>query len=150
AVARALRVREVPGCSLTETLQEWLAARQLLLVLDNCEHLIDACARLAHTLLSGCPHLRTLATSRQALGLTGEIPWPVPPLLDAEAIRLFVDRAAAARPGFALDDSSAAATVQVCRQLDGIPLAIELAAARLSALSIEQIAARLDDRFRLL
>src|SRR5213076_1074606 len=80
AAARALRVPEAPGHPLTETLQEALGDRQLLLVLDNCEHLIDACARLADGLLSGCPHLRILATSRQALGLTGESAWPVPPL----------------------------------------------------------------------
>src|SRR5439155_12323469 len=80
AVAHALRVREVPGCPLAETLQEWLAPRQLLLVLDNCEHLIDACAGLVDRLLSNCPHLRLLATSRQPLGLTGEVTWPVPPL----------------------------------------------------------------------
>jgi predicted ATPase len=184
AVARALRVGESPGCPLTDTLKEALVARQLLLVLDNCEHLIDECARLADALLSCCPHLSILATSRQALGLTGEITWPVSPLslpprvdgqwlvvdgstksaptgpstlnhppstvLQYEAIHLFVARAAAATAGFALDASTAAAAVQVCQRLDGIPLAIELAASRLCVLSIEEIATRLDDRFRLL
>jgi predicted ATPase/DNA-binding SARP family transcriptional activator len=167
AVARALRVPEAPDSPLAETLQEALSARQFLLVLDNCEHVIDACARLADALLSCCPHLRILATSRQALGLTGEVSWPVAPLslppahgvgsesspdtlLQYEAIHLLVERAAAAVSGFALDESSAAAAVQVCRRLDGIPLAIELAAARLKVLPVEQIAARLDDRFRLL
>jgi predicted ATPase/DNA-binding SARP family transcriptional activator len=167
AVARVLRVPEASGCPLTETLQEALSTRQLLLVLDNCEHLIDACARLADALLSGCPHLRILATSRQALGLTGEVSWPVAPLslppaqgvgsesapdtlLQYEAVHLLVERAAAAASGFVLDENNAAATVQVCRRLDGIPLAIELAAARLKVLPVEQIAARLDDRFRLL
>jgi predicted ATPase/DNA-binding SARP family transcriptional activator len=167
-VAHALRVPEAPGCPLMETLQDALGVRQLLLVLDNCEHLIDACARLADTLLSRCPHLRILATSRQALRLTGETVWPVSPLslpepgareterrtpealMEFEAIHLFVERAAAASSGFALGESNASATAEVCRRLDGIPLAIELAAARLRALPIEQIAARLDDRFRLL
>jgi predicted ATPase/DNA-binding SARP family transcriptional activator len=181
-VGRALRVPETPGRPLTETLREALGARQLLLVLDNCEHLIDACACLADALLAACPHLRMLATSRQPLGLTGETAWPVPPLslpapesvghaphpasrrstgrdpeqwpldalLEAEAVRLFVDRARHAAPGFMLTPSSAPAALQICRRLDGIPLAIELAAARLKVLSIEQIAARLDDRFRLL
>jgi predicted ATPase len=153
---------------LTDTLQEALGTRQLLLVLDNCEHLIDACARLADALLSYCPHLQILATSRQSLGLPGEISWAVPPLslpvpaaaetpyqtpealMEFEAIHLLVERAAAAPAAFALSGNNAAATVQVCRRLDGIPLAIELAAARLKALSIEQMAARLDDRFRLL
>jgi non-specific serine/threonine protein kinase len=168
AVARVLQVHETPGVPLTETLQEALGTRQLLLVLDNCEHLIDACARLADALLSACPHLRILATSRQPLGLTGETVWPVSPLslpesaapetgrwssqalLKFAAIQLFVERAAAACPGFALRDNNAAAIVQVCRRLEGIPLAIELAVARSRALPIEQIAARLDDRFRLL
>jgi predicted ATPase/DNA-binding SARP family transcriptional activator len=179
AVARALRVPEAPGSPLTETLLEALGARQLLLVLDNCEHLIGACARLADTLLSGCPQLRILATSRQSLGLTGEIAWPVSALsipqegvarrvsaigsdsaadtlpatpdifMQYEAIHLFVERAAAAS-GFALGERNALTTAQICRRLDGIPLAIELAAARLKVLSVEEIAARLDDRFRLL
>src|SRR5439155_21379396 len=130
--------------------------------------LIAACSRLADALRSGCPYLRIMATSRQALGLTGEVSWPVAPLslpeptardsrpqtsealLEFEAIHLFAERAAAASPGFALGKRNATATVQVCRALDGIPLAIELAAARLRALSIEQIAARLNDRFQLL
>jgi predicted ATPase len=155
----------------TVALQEFLALRQFLLVLDNCEHLVAACATLAEALLSAAPRLRILATSRQPLGLTGETTWPVPPLslpdadaeemgrpnartpeclLQSEAVRLFVERATAVTPAFALTERNVAAVAQLCRRLDGIPLAIELAAARLRALTVEQIAARLDDRFRLL
>jgi predicted ATPase len=133
-------------------------------VLDNCEHLVLACADLANAILRACPGVRILATSREALGITGELAWRVPSLTVApvqaglspdelsgyEAVRLFVDRAAAVEPSFQLRAGNASAITQVCRRLDGIPLAIELAARRVTALSVEQIAERLDERFRLL
>ncbi|MEU1727749.1 BTAD domain-containing putative transcriptional regulator [Nonomuraea sp. NPDC005692] len=137
-----------------------LAERDLLLVLDNCEHLVGAVAELADALLASCPGLRVLTTSREALGITGESILPVSPLrlpppepddpLEYAAVRLFADRAAAVRPGFAVDADHAADVVRICRALDGLPLAIELAAARLRTLSVADVAARLDDRFRLL
>jgi len=139
-----------------------LSGAELLLVLDNCEHLVEAAARLAEELLSRCPGLRVLATSREPLGILGEALCDVPPLrlpapeasvLDAlacPAVQLLRDRAAAVRPGFAVDARTVGAVVEICRRLDGLPLAIELAAARLRSLSAEQVAARLDDRFRLL
>ncbi|MFG1687940.1 ATP-binding protein [Nonomuraea sp. NPDC049269] len=137
-----------------------LADRELLLVLDNCEHLIAATAELADVLLAACQGLRVLATGREALGITGEAILPVAPLrlpppeavypLNYPAVRLFADRAAAVHPGFAVDKGNAAQVVRICRSLDGLPLAIELAAARLRTLSVSDVAARLDDRFRLL
>ncbi|MFF4190569.1 BTAD domain-containing putative transcriptional regulator [Nonomuraea sp. NPDC001831] len=137
-----------------------LAERDLLLVLDNCEHLVAAVAELADALLASCPGLRVLTTSREALGITGESILPVSPLrlpppepddpLAYAAVRLFADRAAAVRPGFAVDAGNTADVVRICRALDGLPLAIELAAARLRTLSVADVAARLDDRFRLL
>ncbi len=159
-----LGIREQPGRSPTEALSYYLRSRKVLLVLDNCEHLIDACATLAETLLRSCPKLGVLATSREALGIAGEVTWPVPSLslpdlrrLTAvenlgryESARLFVERAAAVEPTFALTERNAPAVAQVCYRLDGIPLAIELAAARAKVLSVEQIAARLDDCLRLL
>jgi predicted ATPase/DNA-binding SARP family transcriptional activator len=200
AVAAALAVRERAGGSVSEALEELLRVKALLLVLDNCEHLLDAAARLAERLLEGCPALRLLATSRQSLGLTGEVVWRVPPLslpvlvdgqwsgtreaggvdgpatsatywsrsgpltppasrvpdyqlstlLHSEAIRLFVERGMAADRTFTFTEQNAPAVAEICRRLDGLPLAIELAAAWLKTLSVEQIAARLDDRFRLL
>ncbi len=164
AVAAALGVCEEPQRPLTATLVDALRARTLLLVLDNCEHLLDSCAQLATTLLSACPRLRILATSREALGVAGETSWLVPSLslpdpqhvltrmelVEAEAVGLFVERAAAALPTFRLTPENASDVVQVCRRLDGIPLAIELAAARVKVLSMAQLAARLDDCFRLL
>jgi predicted ATPase/DNA-binding CsgD family transcriptional regulator len=159
AVASVLGMREQVERSLTATLADALRSRQLLLVLDNCEHLLDACAMLADSLLRACPDLQMLATSRQALGIDGEIAYRVPSLslsapasTDAptEAVRLFVERAQAAVPGFTLTDRNASAVGQICVRLDGIPLAIELAAARIAVLSPEQIAARLGDRFWLL
>ncbi|MEU8568801.1 BTAD domain-containing putative transcriptional regulator [Streptomyces pathocidini] len=142
------RVGEVP----TERLVEHCAHRRLLLVLDNCEHVIGAAAGLAETLLARCPGVTVLATSREPLGVPGEAVRPVEPLAPAPAHRLFAERAAAVRPGF---DPSAvpgteAAVAEICRRLDGLPLAIELAAARLRLLTPRQIAERLDDRFRLL
>jgi non-specific serine/threonine protein kinase len=133
----------------------------LLLILDNCEHLAAECAALAHRWLAECSHLTVLATSREALGLRGEALYPVAPLTlpnaqdpvggeEAEAVRLFVERAALVLPTFTLTDRNRLAVIQVCRRLDGIPLAIELAAARVKVMPVEQIAARLDDRFSLL
>ncbi len=143
-------------------LLESLPGKELLLVLDNCEHLIEACAQLAGQLLAACPDLRILATSREPLGITGESLIAVPPLgqpvpgadpaqaLQYPAVRLFADRAAAVRPDFAVDQASVASVVEIVRRLDGLPLAIELAAARLRSLPVHEIAARLSDRFRLL
>ena len=138
-----------------------VGSRQLLLLLDNCEHLVQACAEFVHVLLEHCPALRILATSREVLGVPGEVVWPVPPLslpkptrpqqfADSEAVRLFVERARAANPRFAVTDQSLTALVEVCRALDGLPLAIELAAARARLLSMEQMASRLMDRLQLL
>ena len=164
-VAAALNVPEQPGRKMTATLVDNLRSKTLLLVLDNCEHLLPACADLAVALLRACPQVRILATSREGLGVPGEILWRVPSLslpedvdhlrprdglLLYEAVRLFVDRAMAVAPGFAITQENALAVAQVCRRLDGIPLAIELAAARAKVLAVEQIAARLDDRLRLL
>jgi len=162
-VAATFGVREEPDRPLTATLAEVLRGRRLLLILDTCEHLVDGSAELVHQLLAGCPFLRVIATSREPLRVRGETVWRVPPLavpagadplsLDDpryEAIRLFADRAAAARAGFELGTDNAGAVARLCRTLDGMPLAIELAAARVRALSVEQIASRLDDRFRLL
>jgi predicted ATPase len=145
-------------------LREALRARELLMVLDNCEHLLDACAGLAEALLHACPCLRILATSREPLGLAGETRWRVPSLslpppdqaaspeavAQCEAVQLFVERARAVQPPFALSAANAAAVAEVCARLDGIPLALELAAARLSGLGLAELAARLDQRFRLL
>jgi predicted ATPase len=164
AVASSLGVREQPGRSPTETLSDYLGSKKVLLVLDNCEHLIQACAELSEALLRSCPELWVLATSREALSLTGEVAWPVPSLslpelrrlLDIESLpqyesaRLFVERTAAVKPTFALTEQNAPAVAQVCYRLDGIPLAIELAAARTKVLSVEEISERLDDSFRLL
>lgn len=157
AVASALNVRELPGRPLTGRLIEHLKLKNSLLVLDNCEHLPGACAAMAVSLLRACPHLTLLATSRESLGITGEVSWPVAPLTIPdpdnpvradelrryEAVRLFVERAKAVRPGFALADDNGQALAQVCCELDGIPLAIELAAVRVQALSISEIASRL-------
>jgi predicted ATPase/class 3 adenylate cyclase len=163
-VAFALGVREEPGRPFTQTLADYLRNKKLLLLLDNCEHLVDACARLADTLLRSCPDLQILATSREALGVPGErtyrlpslgLPDParLPPmdvLAQFESVRLFRERAQLHQPAFAVTAANAPALAQVCHRLDGIPLAIELAAARVRSLPVEQIAARLDDRFRLL
>jgi predicted ATPase/DNA-binding SARP family transcriptional activator len=146
----------------TSRLTDALGGTATLLVLDNCEHLIDAAAWLTEYLLGRCPELRILATSREPLGVMGETVSPVPPLaapsdsvtvaeaLDFPAVRLFAERARSARPEFEIDAGNVDHVVEICRRLDGLPLAIELAAARLRALPVEQIAARLDDRFRLL
>lgn len=164
AVAAALGMREQPGRTILTTLTEYLQPRHLLLVLDNCEHLAAACAQLTDALLRTAPTLQILATSRELLGITGETAWRVPSLSlpdsrrlppperlrEYEAVRLFTDRAAAVLPDFLLTHRNALVVAQVCQSLDGIPLAIELAAARVRVLSVEQIAQRLDDRFRLL
>lgn len=130
-------------------LAEHCAKRRMLIVLDNCEHVVDAAARLVEELLERCPGLTVLATSREPLGVPGELLRPVEPLPEPFALRLLADRGAAARPGFRVEDDPAA-TAEICRRLDGLPLAIELAAARLRMLTPRQIADRLDDRFRLL
>lgn len=130
-------------------LAEHCAGRRMLLVLDNCEHVIDAAAELTERLLADCPGVTVLATSREPLAVPGEVLRPVEPLPDPVALRLLADRGAAARPGFRVEDDPAACT-EICRRLDGLPLAIELAAARLRLLSPRQLADRLDDRFRLL
>ena len=163
-VAAVTGVSEEAGRPLAETLADALRPRRLLLALDNCEHLIDACAQLSRQLLAGSPGLRLLTTSREPLRIAAETIWRVAPLSMApvgtdpaaqeahryEAIRLFADRAAASRPGFVVGPDNAAAVTSICRALDGLPLAIELAAARVRALSVEEISARLDDRFGLL
>lgn len=164
SVAAAVGVPEAPGQPIRATLLTELGPRQLLLIVDNCEHLIAACAELADAILRICPRVRILATSREPLGIAGEVAWRVPSLsvapiarpprpddlLAYEAVRLFVERAAAAQPSFALTDQNAAAVAHICRRLDGIPLAIELGARRVTALTVQQIAARLAERFRLL
>jgi predicted ATPase/class 3 adenylate cyclase len=163
-VASVFGVREAPGRPITELLVEYLRTRALLLVLDNCEHLVEPAARLAGALLRGCPGVRILATSREALGVAGESAYRVPPmsrpdprgrvsveeLMETEAAQLFLERAALSNPQFLVTDANAPAIAQIVHRLDGIPLAIELAAARVKVLSAEQIAKRLDDRFRLL
>jgi predicted ATPase/DNA-binding SARP family transcriptional activator len=160
-VAAALGHREEGGRTAVDTMVHRLCEQDTFVILDNCEHLVDACAAVAETLLKGCPSVHILATSREALGVAGEQAWLVPPLSvpagdtaadvqSSEAGRLFLERARAALPSFALDSGNAPAVSQICRRLDGIPLAIELAAARVRALAPRQIAARLDDSFKLL
>ena len=151
AVARALGLPDQPGRSTMETLTRFIADRQLLMVLDNCEHLLDACAELIVAVLRGAPGLTLLTTSREPIGVPGEATWRVPSLSVAdEAIELFTDRARLAQPGFAMTDDNAATVAEICARLDGMPLAIELAAARVRALSVVEILDSLHDRFRLL
>jgi len=151
AAARALGLPDQPGRSTMDTLLRFVRDRQMLVVLDNCEHLLDASAELVVALLGAAPGLTVLATSREPIGVAGEVSWRVPSLsLADEAIELFVDRARRARPDFAVDNDNAAAVGEVCRRLDGMPLAIELAAARVRALSVAEILDGLRDRFRLL
>jgi non-specific serine/threonine protein kinase len=164
AVATTLGIRETASQPILTTLTTTLRATRILIVLDNCEHLLNACARLAHALLVACPRIHILATSREALGLAGEISrrvpsLPVPPmepsltgaaLAGYAAAQLFVERARAVQPGFDTTDRNAASIVQICNRLDGIPLALELAAARVGGISVEHLAGRLDQRFRLL
>jgi non-specific serine/threonine protein kinase len=164
AFARVLGVREQPGRPLADALVGHLRTRNLLLVADNCEHLIEAVAAVADALLGACPHLSILATSREALHVTGEVVWPVRPLsvpegdgllrpedlMGYEAVRLFVDRARQRLPAFSLTPENARPVSEVCRRLDGMPLAIELATARLTALPVEQLAEKLEDVLHLL
>lgn len=162
-VAAALGVRQRGAQPPLTSIVDALRDRSILVVLDNCEHLLEAVAPLVDALLRGCPDLRVLATSREALALTGEVAWPLPTLslpdegaanarevAASEAVELFVARARDALPSFVLDDASAPAVARICRHLDGLPLALELAAARVRVLAPEQIADRLNDRFRLL
>ncbi len=170
AVAAALGVEDYSRQGLTVTMEEFLRGKSLLLVMDNCEHLVDSCAALVNAILPVTPQVRVLATSRQSLGVSGEQVLQVPPLsvpdlpcdssgqapptcgelVLSEAVELFTDRAHAVLPSFTLTPENGRAVVEICRRLDGIPLALELAAVRLRALSAEQILQRLDDRFRLL
>ena len=164
AVADVLRVKEQAGQPIRRTLVEALKPKRLLLLLDNCEHLISACASLAADLLRACPGVHLLASSREPLNVAGEQTYRVPSLSmpdpkqaqtaeglsQFEAVRLFIERAQAVQPSFAVTNANAPAVAQVCLRLDGIPLAIELAAARVRSLSVEEINARLDSRFRLL
>jgi predicted ATPase/DNA-binding CsgD family transcriptional regulator len=150
-VARALGLPDQPGRSITETLLRSIRDRRLLLVLDNCEHLLEASAALVNDVLAGCSHVTILATSREPLMVAGEVNWQVPSLsLADEAVELFTDRARRARPDFAVTDHNAETVTEICRRLDGMPLAIELAAARVRALSLDEIVDSLHDRFRLL
>jgi predicted ATPase/class 3 adenylate cyclase len=150
ALAQVFGLQELPFNPLSKLVDNYLRDKKLLLILDNCEHLVAACARLADHLLHQCAGLKVLASSREALGIAGEVAYRTPSLGDSESTQLFVERAHAANSKFSLTDSNASATAQICHRLDGIPLAIELAAARTKILSAEQIATRLDDMFRLL
>lgn len=176
AIAKSIGVKESADQTLIEAMTQYLRDKRLLLVLDNCEHLLDACASVTEQLLMKCEGLQVLATSREALNMPGEVIWRIPvmslpsptraatmtslpiggtatalsALMGSESIALFVARAQAAKPDFAINERSAAAIAQICRRLDGIPLAIELAANRMRSMSAEQIAARLDDKFNFL
>jgi predicted ATPase/class 3 adenylate cyclase len=163
-VASALRVPEQPGRAVTDTLTDYLRPKSLLLLLDNCEHVLAACAYLTDVLLRACPNLRILATSREGMGIAGEALYPVPTLpvpdperlpsvedlVRCESVRLFIERATAVLPSFKVNVQNTKAVAQLCHHLDGIPLAIELAAVRVRTLAVEQIVTRLADRFRLL
>ena len=161
-VAASLGVSPRPGMSLDASIVEFLRGRRLLLVLDNCEHLLNVSGRLTEEIIRGCPDVRILATSREGLAVDGEqmrplrslaVPDPSDPpdvVATSEAAALFVDRARAARPGFGLDAANSPAIAEICGRLDGIPLAIQLAAARVVSMSPDEIAALIDERFRLL
>jgi predicted ATPase/class 3 adenylate cyclase/DNA-binding CsgD family transcriptional regulator len=150
-VARVLGLPDQPGRSITDTLLRYVRDRHMLLVLDNCEHLLEASAALVTDMLATCPRVTIMATSREPLLVPGEVNWGVPSLsLADEAIELFNDRARRARPSFAVTDGNAETVTEICRRLDGMPLAIELAAARVRALSLDEIVGSLHDRFRLL
>ena len=163
-VASTLDLREAQGSPLLDTLLNYLGSKQLLLMLDNCEHLLEACITLVDTLLHSCPNLKIIVASREGLGIAGETTYRVPSLSTPdpenlppmehlnryESLRLFIDRAGRVQPTFVLNNDNAVALAQICQRLDGIPLAIELAAARVKVLPLEQISKRLDDRFRLL
>lgn len=163
AVAHALGLQPQPDQPSLDSLRNFLGAKKLLLALDNCEHLIMACAALAHQLLSTCPNLKLLATSREALGIAGEVSYRVPTLTvperraltvsqlaHFEGVRLFIERARSIKSNFALTAENARAVAEISARLDGIPLALELAAARVNIVSVQEIATRLDDRFNLL
>ncbi|MEV0227524.1 LuxR C-terminal-related transcriptional regulator [Streptomyces sp. NPDC050704] len=150
AVGAAFGLAEAPGHAPLDMVVEFLREEQSLLILDTCEHLVDSCAMFAEILLSSCPGLRLLLTSRQTLDVPAEHTLTISPLEEAEAVRLFTERAAAARPGFALTADNREQVTALCLRLDGIPLALELAAVRLRALPLEQVLRRLDDRFRAL
>lgn len=150
AMAQVFGLQEVPFRPLLSSVVDYLRDKKSLVLLDNCEHLIAECARLADSLLHQCAGLVILASSRESLGITGEITYRIPPLAGSESTQLFVDRARAANANFTLTSHNAQAIARICVRLDGIPLAIELAAARVKSLSPEQIASRLDDRFSLL
>jgi predicted ATPase/class 3 adenylate cyclase len=163
-ILSAIGISKQKGKSLVELLKGYLQEKKTLIILDNCEHLIEASARLANSLLSSAPGLKIMASSRETLGIDGEVAYPVPSLSlpdvkhlpmseqlsQYEAVRLFIDRASLVSPHFVVDKDNAPFIAQICYRLDGIPLAIELAAARVKMLSVEQISRRLDDRFRLL
>ncbi|MBC8134405.1 MAG: adenylate/guanylate cyclase domain-containing protein, partial [Fibrella sp.] len=162
--ASVLGIKQAPGNTMLKSLADALKSKQLLILLDNCEHVLDASARLAEALLKNCPHVRLVASSREGLNIPGETTYRVPSLSlpdpktaqtiasvsSYEAVQLFLERALASRPDFAVTTANAPAIAQLCTRLDGIPLAIELAAARVNSLSVEEISQRLDQRFRLL
>jgi predicted ATPase/class 3 adenylate cyclase/DNA-binding CsgD family transcriptional regulator len=151
AAARAFGLPDQPGRSTMDTLTRFIAGRQMLVVLDNCEHLLDASAALVNALLGAAASLTLLTTSREPIGVAGEVSWRVPSLsLADEAVELFSDRARHVRPGFAVTEGDASVVAEICTRLDGLPLAIELAAARVRALSLAEILDSLHDRFRLL
>jgi predicted ATPase/class 3 adenylate cyclase len=162
-IAAIFGLRELPNMPLQGVITDYLRAKELLLILDNCEHLVDACAQLSEYLLRNCPRVKIIASSREALGISGETVYRVPSLslpdpaqatletlIEAESVRLFVERGTAANSKFRLTEQNASSIVQICHRLDGIPLALELAAARLAIFSPEEIATRLGDRFKLL
>jgi predicted ATPase/class 3 adenylate cyclase len=163
-ILSAMSISEQKGKTTLETLEEHLRDKNLLIILDNCEHLIEACAKAAQAILKAAPKVKILASSRESLGVGGEVAWHVPslslpnpknlPELDQlpqyESVRLFIDRVMLVSPRFAITKENAPAIAQICYRLDGIPLALELAAARAKSMSVEQIMSRLDDRFRLL
>jgi predicted ATPase/class 3 adenylate cyclase len=162
-IAAIFELRELPNIPMINVVSDYLRAKELLLILDNCEHLIEACAQLSESLLRSCPQLKIIASSREVLGIAGEMVYRVPSLslpepaqvtrealMESESVRLFVERAAAVQSTFNLTDQNASAVAQICHRLDGIPLALELAAARTAVFSPEQITSRLDNRFKLL
>jgi predicted ATPase/class 3 adenylate cyclase len=162
-IASIFGLRELPNLPILDIITDYLRAKQLLLILDNCEHLVEACAILTDHLLHSCPQLKVIATSREALDIAGETVYQVPSLswpsqiqvtrqaaMGFESVQLFAERASAVNPKFNLTEENASDVAQICRHLDGIPLALELAAARSSIFSPKEIASRLDDRFRLL
>jgi predicted ATPase/class 3 adenylate cyclase/DNA-binding NarL/FixJ family response regulator len=149
--ARTLGLPDVPGASATDVLLRFIVDRPMLLILDNCEHLLDATAELVAAMLGACPAVTVLATSREPIGMAGEVTWRVSSLsITDEAVELFTDRARLVRPEFAITDDNVATVTEICQRLDGMPLAIELAAARVRALSVTDILTSLHDRFRIL